>query len=324
MLSAKNKVVITVFGVLAIVILLMYVLDRSSNQRVERFRAAADNDDEEEDAEENAEEDIDDEFEEVPKEDKKASKQQTEKLPIANKKTMKETTVPEGHDEHISSEQPIASGKTPNDVVSHVSQWMSNLNIPSSLKTETFKEMFNEENIDKLKNMVNLQQAKDWATDIMSSLNGKKEDFASTIAQRRTINQLKDKLKQMEEDLNNLMDDLEEPSPKKKPEVKVASNDYVSFGLAPAPTASPVLRDLTKVSMGSLPTVRETTNTLDSIRTTDNATSSRLLDKEPLFAKNSDTIASALGSSVEKRRETFKSNDVIEGFENVRHSFAMY
>lgn len=334
MLSAKNKVVITIFGVLAVVILLMYVLDRSSKKRVERFRAG-DNDEEEEEGEyaDDAEEEIDAEYEKVPDE-KKPSKVQTAKLPVANEKTMKETTVPEGRDEHISTEQPIISGKTPDDVVSHVSKWMSSLNIPSSLKTETFKEMFNEENIEKLKSMVNLQQAQDWATSIMSSLNTKKEDFASTITQRRTINQLKDKLRQMEEDLNNLMDDLEE-APKRNQEIKVSDNDYVSFGVAPAPApaASPVLRNVTErvprnntqISMGSLPGIREdtTTSTLDLVRNS-NTTASRLPDKEPLFAKNSDTVASSLGSNVGKRREIVRSNDVIEGFENVRHNFAMY
>lgn len=333
MLSAKNKVVITIFGVLAVVILLMYVLDRSSKTRVERFRAG-DNDEEEEEQEEYAddgEEEIDDEYEKVPEE--KKPKLKTAKLAIANEKTMKETIVPEGHDEHISTEQPISSGKTPDDVVSHVSKWMSSLNIPSSLKTETFKEMFNEENIEKLKTMVNLQQAQDWATSIMSSLNTKKESFASTIAQRRTINQLKDKLRQMEEDLNNLMHDLDEP-PKKNPEIKVSDNDYVSFGAAPAPSpaASPILRNVTErvarnntqISMGSLPGVREeTTSTLDLVRNA-NTTTSRLPDKEPLFAKNSDTVASSLGSNVGKRREVARSTDVIEGFENVRHNFAMY
>ena len=234
MLSAKNKVVITIFGVLAVVIFLMYVLDRTSNKRVERFK-----DTEDEDVDD-VEDENEEEHEEVP--ETKPSKKTTEKLPVANAKTMKETSIPEGHDEHLDDEDHHITPNDKDDVVSHVSKWVSSLNIPSSLKTETFKEMFSEDNIDKMKSMVSYQQAKDWVNGIISSINAKKESFASTISQRRTINELKNKLKQMEEDLTNLMDDLDDVAKETntKPTMKQTeqTSQYVSFGPASAPAAA--------------------------------------------------------------------------------------
>jgi FtsZ-interacting cell division protein ZipA len=327
MLSAKNKVVITVFGVLAVIIFMMYVLDRSSNKRVEQFRDTENDEDEEEEDENNVEDNDDEEEEEekVPK--SKLSKKTYETLPIANKNTMKETSIPSGSEEQLIHEEPIQTSDN-DDVVSYVSKWVSGLNIPSTLKTETFKELFSEENIEKMKSMVSLQQAKDWASSIVSSLTNNKEAFASTISQRRTINQLKDKLKQMEDDLDNLIDDLDEVNNKnvsKDMNVKRESgNEYVSFGLAPAPSPSsrPIFNSNstkrtindTEISINSLPSVSETNQQTKSALPT-----KRLTDKDPLFAKNSDTVSSSLGKKL-----AVGSNNVIEGFENVRYNFAQY
>ena len=319
MLSAKNKVVITIFGVLAVIIFLMYVLDRSSNKRVERFK----------DTEEEEEEDVDDvkhndeeeeEEEMVPK--SKPSKKTHEKLPIANEKTMKETSIPSGKDEELILEEPVPGNN--DDVVSYVSKWVSGLNIPSSLKTETFKELFSEENIEKMKSMVSVQQAKDWVGSIVSSLNNNKEAFATTVSQRRTINQLKDKLRQMENDLNDLMDDLDEVSKKDTTVKRGSSRDYVSFGPSPAPASS------SRVSRAEIPTFDSTStrravndseisiNSLPSVNQ-ENKSASRLTDKDPLFAKNSDTVSSSIGKKL-----TVGGNNIIEGFENVSHNFALY
>ena len=314
MLSAKNKVVVTIFGVLAVVIFLMYVLDRTSNKRVERFK---DTEEEDDDNVDDVEEENEEEQEEVPK--TKPSKKTVEKLPVANANTMKETSIPKGHDEHPDNEDHLITPNDEDDVVSNVSKWVSSLNIPSSLKTETFKEMFSEENVDKMKSMVNFQQAKDWVNGIMSSINTKKEAFASTISQRRTINELKDKLRQMEEDLTNLMDDLDDVAKdtKTKPITKQTENtrQYVTFGPAPAPSASIVerrARNDTAISINSLPSVAQDIKPIAT-------SASRLTDKEPIFAKNSDTVSSSLGKKI-----TARTGNVIEGFENVRHNFAMY
>jgi FtsZ-interacting cell division protein ZipA len=308
MLSAKNKVVITVFGVLAVIIFLMYVLDRSSNKRVERFK---DTESEEEEYIENNDEEEEEE-EEVPK--SKPSKKTHEKLPVANKTTMKETSVPLGKDEQLILEEPIPSENN-DDVVSYVSKWVSDLNIPSSLKTETFKELFSEVNIEKMKSMTSLQHAKDWVTSIVSSLNNNKEDFASTLSQRRIINELKDKLTKMEDDLNALMDDIDEVSNKKVLKKSDVNNNYMSFGPAPAPASSTRrASNNTAISINSLPGVNTTNK-----ETKPATTASRLADKEPLFAKNSDTVSSSIGKKI-----TVDNNNVIEGFENVRHNFALY
>lgn len=317
MLSAKNKVVITVFGVLAVIIFLMYVLDRSSNKRVERFKDAENDEEEDNNVEDNDEDE--EEQEEVPK--SKSSKKTFEKLPVANQKTMKETHEPSGKDEKLILEEPIPSSNK-DDVVSYVSKWVSNLNIPSSLKTETFKELFTEENIEKMKSMVNLEQAKDWVSSIVSSLNTNKEAFSSTISQRRTINELKDKLQQMENNLNNLMDDLDEVSNRSAQNESVvkreSKNEYVSFGPAPAAPLSTTNSTSTKragndtvVSINSLPSVNNASQETKPV--------ARLTDKDPLFAKNSNTVSSSLGKKISSG-----SNNVIEGFENVRHNFALY
>jgi hypothetical protein len=255
----------------------------------------------------------------------KSKKKTYEKLPVANKKTMKETNVPSGKDEQLILEEPIPSGNN-DDVVSYVSKWVSGLNIPSSLKTETFKELFSEENIEKMKSMANLQQAKDWVSSIVSSLNNNKEAFASTLSQRRTINQLKDKLKQMEDDLNDLMDDLDEVSKKDTTVKRENSRNYVSFGPAPAPASSTIPKPTipvfdstsirravndTEISINSLPSMNQERKSA--------TTASRLADKDPLFARNSDTVSSSIGKKI-----TVGSNNVIEGFENVRHNFALY
>jgi uncharacterized phage infection (PIP) family protein YhgE len=175
-----------------------------------------------------------------------------------------------------------------------------------------------------MKSMVSLQQAKDWVSSIVSSLDNNKEAFASTVSQRRTINQLKDKLKQMEDDLNDLMDDLDEVSKKDTTVKRGSRSEYVSFGPAPAPSSNIPIAKIpifdststrravndTEISMNSLPSVNQGQKT---------TTASRLTDKDPLFAKNSDTVSSSLGNNTKVAR-----NDIIEGFENVRHNFASY
>jgi TolA-binding protein len=162
-------------------------------------------------------------------------------------------------------------------------------------------------------------------------LNNSKEAFASTLSQRRTINQLKDKLKQMEDDLDNLIDDLDEVNnqnvSKEKTTKRGSGDEYVSFGLAPAPAPSsrstmPIFDSKstrrtandTEISINSLPSVSSVNQ-----KTKSALTAERLTDKDPLFAKNSDTVSSSLGKKI-----TVGSNDVIEGFENVRYNFAQY
>jgi hypothetical protein len=70
----------------------------------------------------------------------------------------------------------------------------------------------------------------------------------------------------------------------------------------------------TDISMNSLPSVNQSQKTTTAV-----AAASRLTDKDPLFAKNSDTVSSSLGNN-----SKFARNDIIEGFENVRHNFASY
>jgi hypothetical protein len=293
----------------------MYVLDRSSNKRVEGFKDT-ETEEEEDDVEDNDEEEK--EEADVPK--SKLSKKTYEKLPIANKKTMKETSVPSGKDEQLILEEPISSNNNNDDVVSYVSKWVSGLNIPSSLKTETFKELFSEENIEKMKSMVSFQQAKDWVNSIISSLN-KKEAFIGTASQRRTITQLKDKLKQMENDLDNLMVDIDEISNNETTVKPESSNNNMmsSFGPPPASSTIPIFDSTstrrtvnnTEISLDSLPSVNTTNQ-----ETKSTTIASSLNDKESLFAKKIDTVSPKIIPVM--------GNNVIEGFENVRHKFAAY
>lgn len=294
MLSAKNKIVIAVFGVLAIIIFLMYLLDNSANKNVERFK-----DEEDDDIE-------DEENEQKPKPVETQEDEPVQKTKIVEEETFEDEVEGEGetHGETHSTtpelfDEPKNSSFTPSDkdVVTFVSKWLSSLNIPTSLKTETFKELFSEENIDRLKAMVSVQQAKDLVTDIMSSISGQKENFASTIKQRQMINGLKTSLKSMEKSLNELMTDLE--STKTTPQTN-SSTSLTTLPKVVAPTKSKTPATIT---------LTPSANTTALARM-------RLPENEPLIAKNSNTTNSSLGTS--------SSNNVIEGFENVHHNFALF
>lgn len=215
MLSSKNKVVFAVFGVLAIVIFLMYMVDNSSIPRVERFEENEDNED-----------DIDEQEVVKPlKNTHKTNGKHTNKPTNTqlNQEELKEKpTIPEDREtynnelEDTIEEQPT---KQANDIVSYVSSLVSNMNIPSSLKVDTFKELFNGNNANQLHNLTTTEQAKKFVDKVMSSLGYTQETFDDDVI--KSIQDTQKDISDLNTKLNNLLNDYKSSKTTHKPQVSI-------------------------------------------------------------------------------------------------------
>jgi hypothetical protein len=193
MLSAKSKVILSVFGILAIVIFIMYFVDTTS-KKVERFSEDDDN------------EDIDEV--EMETETKETMSKNDEVVDSIEKEVTKEVSP-----KTITKNNVFKCAES-SDKVSCITQYISSLSLPEALKISALKELFSEENLGALSDLASTSNAKKLVNDVLDRILQKKnEEFNTQTTSTSHLSMLTEKVNKIREHLEMIEDELDNMLP---------------------------------------------------------------------------------------------------------------
>jgi hypothetical protein len=195
MLNTKSKVILSVFGFIVIVFVIMFFMEKSSsNKRMENF---ADDEDEEE-------------FEPLPEETKK----EKEKVPA--KEAPKETSKPEHKVEATKDTDTTESGSfnPVTFVTNYANDMMKKLNVSPDKAKDTFKELFSGDTLQEIVESKTPEQVKSIFAEVMKTVAGTTpaiSQFENTSPSLNAngmltskIQAIKEHLKGIEQELNSI------------------------------------------------------------------------------------------------------------------------
>lgn len=218
MMSSKHKLIVVVFGIVAVAYLVIYVVEQNaSNKKLERF---ADDDDEEE----FEEPETDESFQEKPKTEKKPSVEAKSTPPTsqANTTTGKNET------------------KSLADVMRVVSTYVQQKLPGAKEQMSVMKELFTESNLEKLQKLVSVAEIQHFVNSVIT---GEKEfqpqDSKLALLQAK-LDDIKTNLKKTEDEIQAL---TKEQVKKKEP----FNERFQPAGDAPTPQTDEVIEGFENV-----------------------------------------------------------------------------
>lgn len=185
MMSTKHKLIFVVFGLVAVVYLVIYVVEHNaSNKKLERFA-----DDDDEDDEEGFEEDEQEESNEAFEEEKKGAEKQTSKPEEKIVESPTKQVVP----------TPKQESRSLGDLMREVSSYLQQKLPGAKEQMAVMKELFSEDNLAKLTKLTSIKEVQHFVNEVIE---GEQAPFTNIDALQTKLQSIKDKLKKAQDEID--------------------------------------------------------------------------------------------------------------------------